>query len=256
MATTEELRLAARRFAKRFIYRTWPGFCTVCDKRVRFLVLGPWYRDQLQCDTCFSRPRERALMRTIEILYPNWRDLEIHESSPSARGASLKMRDQCKGYVASQFFEDVPPGEKRGDFFSQDLEKQTFEDESFDLVVTQDVFEHIFRPDLAIQEICRTLRPGGAHIMTVPIVNKEKPSVRRASLADGIVTHHAEPEYHGNPVGDGSLVTIDWGFDIADYLTERSGHSTTLFTINDHERGIEAEYIEVVVTRKSPAPAL
>jgi ubiquinone/menaquinone biosynthesis C-methylase UbiE len=46
-------------------------------------------------------------------------------------------------------------------------EAQSFPAESFDIVVTQDVFENLFAPDRAIKEIARTLRPGGAHIMTV-----------------------------------------------------------------------------------------
>jgi len=33
----------------------------------------------------------------------------------------------------------------------KDLEQQTFADETFDLIVTQDVLEHDFRPDLVIK---------------------------------------------------------------------------------------------------------
>ena len=92
--------------------------------------------------------------------------------------------------------------------------------------------------------------------MTVPIVNKDKPSRRRASHRDGNIVHHAEPEYHGNPVGDGSLVTVDWGYDIGDYLAFHSGTPTTIFYIDDIASGIRAEYIEVVVNRKSAVPSL
>jgi len=38
-------------------------------------------------------------------------------------------------------------------------------DESFDLVITQDFFEHVLRP---AKEIARTLKSGGAHIYAVP----------------------------------------------------------------------------------------
>jgi hypothetical protein len=37
---------------------------------------------------------------------------------------------------------------------SEDLEALTFPDESFDLVITQDVFEHVLRPAKAFAEIC------------------------------------------------------------------------------------------------------
>lgn len=117
--------------------------------------------------------------------------------------------------------------------------------------MTQDVFEHLFHPDKAIAEIARTLRPGGAHVMTVPIILKDKPSRPRATIADGEVVMHGPVEYHGNPVdSSGSLVTRDWGYDIADYLFEHSAMPTSIFYIDDMSRGIRAEFIDIVVSRK------
>lgn len=80
----------------------------------------------------------------------------------------------------------------------EDLENQSFEDESFDLHVTQDVFEHLFNPAAAFREIARTLRPGGAHIFTTPIVRNNEPTRFCAQLsAEGAVIHLSEPEYTG-----------------------------------------------------------
>ena len=141
-------------------------------------------------------------MIVIEKLYPAWRGLTVHESSPSPRGVSERFLRECPAYTTSQYDVSVPWGEThptRG-YRSENLEAQTFANESFDLVVTQDVFEHIFHPDRAIREIERTLKPGGAHIGTVPIVRKQAASRRRAALrADGSITHFETPEYHGNP---------------------------------------------------------
>lgn len=245
----------ARALARRLVYKHWPGFCPICERRVRFFAEGAWYRDQLVCNRCRSIPRNRALMRVMNTLYPNWRDLKIHEASPSGGGASGKIQRECPAYMASQYLPSVPFGTDLAGFRSEDLEAQTFADNSFDLVITQDVFEHLFRPDKAIAEIARTLKPGGAHIMSVPIVNKDRPSRRRASLDGGSIVHHAEPQYHGNPVDpNGSLVTVDWGYDIADFLQRHSGMATSLFIIDDLSQGIRAEYIEIVVGRKNCLP--
>lgn len=192
-------------------------------------------------------------MRVLAELAPDWRNLAIHESS-GCSVSSNRLRAQCPGYVATQFDPATPWGGLHPHGYrSEDLEAQTFADASFDIVVTQDVFEHLFAPDRAIAEIARTLKPGGFHICTVPIVRKAAPSVRRARRRrDGSVEHLAEPEYHGNPMDpDGALVTVDWGYDIADYLDRASGLSTTIHTIDDLSQGIRAAYIEVLVSRKA-----
>ncbi|MEM9373912.1 MAG: class I SAM-dependent methyltransferase, partial [Planctomycetota bacterium] len=94
--------------------------------------------------------------------------------------------------------------------------------------------------------------PGGAHIFTTPLVNKERPSEVWASLDDkGAVVHHHEPEYHGNPIDSkGSLVTMHWGWDICEHVERASGLHTTLVHLDDLSHGIRAEFIEVCITRK------
>ncbi len=191
--------------------------------------------------------------------YPDWQTLTIHESSPAMRGASERFRSQAANYVATQYDPTLAPGvfDKAREFRNENLEHQTFQPESFDLVITQDVFEHVFRPDLAIAEIARTLRPGGAHICTVPLTRRDEPSRRRASLVDDEVIHHLDPQYHGNPISkDGSLVTVDWGFDILEYFARHSGLATSMVLIDDIERGIRARYNEVLICRKSLPAAL
>jgi len=191
-------------------------------------------------------------MLTVEMYFPNWRSLTIHESSPGNRGASRRLSQECSSYIASQFFPDQEPGSIVGKFRCENLEALTFADESIDLHITQDVLEHVFHPSRVFSEIARTLRPGGAHIFTVPIVNKYKPSKLRTRVSDnGQVFHLEPPVYHGNPISDeGSLVAVDWGFDICRHIFESCGLFTHLVYIDDLSKGIRAEYIEVLITVK------
>jgi SAM-dependent methyltransferase len=178
--------------------------------------------------------------------------LKIHESSPAARGASKKLMDECPGYVSSQYDVSVPFGGVHPalGYRSEDLEDQTFEDASFDIVITQDVFEHLFDPIKASAEIARTLKPGGVHIFSLPIVRKSNPSARRAVRDRDSISHLAEPQFHKNPISDeGALVTIDWGFDILDILST-PGFNHSLFYIDDISQGIRADLIEILVGRK------
>ena len=91
-------------------------------------------------------------------------------------------------------------------------------------------FEHIFDPAAAFREIARTLRPGGAHVFTTPLVRKNEPTRFCTSLApDGTVIHLMEPEYHDNPLSsEGSLVTVNWGYDITNFIFETSGLFTEI----------------------------
>ena len=230
------------------------GLCSICERNVVFSSDNSWFRDFLACSKCGSIPRERALMYVIKMYYPDYKSLLLHESSPSNRGASLKLKTECANYTSSYFYPDIAAGEYHPDegIQCQDLEKLTFEDNSLDLFITQDVMEHVFDPAKAFKEIARVLKPGGAHIFTVPIINKEhKTECWAEKDSSGRVIHHHEAEYHGNPIDDsGALVTMHWGYDIADFIVNEAGTPTTIVMIDNIELGIRAEYIEVLVSRK------
>lgn len=232
------------------------GHCPTCAQDVVFVARDPWLRDHYLCSRCGSIPRERALMSTLEAYFPGWRDLVVHESSPCQRGASSRLARECPRYLPSQFFPGHAPGSMVGDFRCENLEALTFADTSIDLHVTQDVLEHVFHPARVFREIARTLKPGGAHVFTVPMVNKHEPSEIRAQVADdGRILHRKPPSYHGNPISaEGSLVTMDWGFDICRHIFEACGLFTHLVRIDDLGKGIRAEHIEVLVTVK-PGPS-
>lgn len=228
------------------------GYCPACAQEVNFVAYDAWLRDYYICTNCGSIPRERALMQVIKKYFPDWKSLIIHESSPADRGASKRLAQECQSYIPSQYF----PGHESGSVVEgmqcENLEELSFPDESIDLHVTQDVMEHVFHPERVFKEIARTLKPGGAHIFTVPLVNKNKPSKRRAEISkDSQIIHHEPTVYHGNPISEeGSLVTMDWGNDICARIFGASGLFTHIVLIDDISKGIRAEYLEVLVTLK------
>ena len=228
------------------------GYCSCCRSKTYFVSLNSWLRDNFQCSNCGSIPRNRALIQVLQKYYPNWKDLAIHESSPSGGGASALIRRHCAHYIASQYYPMHPLGSIVGEYRNEDLERQTYADGSFDVVITQDVMEHVYDPSSAFREIARTLRPGGSHIFSVPLVNKHQPTqVWATRNPDGSPNFLNEPDYHGNPVDPrGSPVTMRWGYDIAEYIKRASGFSTCIETIDDVNLGIRAEYIEILVTQK------
>lgn len=229
------------------------GHCPICARRVTFIRYGPWLRDEYRCASCGSIPRFRALILTLELLFPDWRRQTMHESSPGSP-SSDKLARECPGYTSSQFFPDVPRGGERDGVLCQDLHALTFADASFDLFVTQDVFEHVPDPDRGFAEVARVLRPGGAHVFTIPYYVGRPTLVRARLRADGSMAHFAPEDYHRNPVDpNGSLVTTEWGDDVADVIHASSGMTTTIYHYQDPGQGLLGEFLYVFVSRKRAA---
>jgi hypothetical protein len=230
-------------------WKTNYGYCPICEARTLFVAKTQWLRDFYFCLRCHSIPRQRALIQVLQTAIPHWRELIIHESSPDGP-SSDKLKSECKQYLATHLYKDVPLGTAKKEVRCENLERQTFADAQFDLVITQDVFEHVLNPGTVFREIARTLKPGGAHVFTVPWY-RWKATLVRAQELDGIIKHIEPPDYHGNPIDpDGSLVVTEWGADFCDYIFEQSKMHTDVVALHDRYRGLEAEFIEVFVSRK------
>ena len=67
---------------------------------------------------------------------------------------------------ASKKFADITDRTLRTVFCRGDGEQLPFKDASVDTVVFSEVIEHLIRPELAVWEISRVLKPGGVLIMT------------------------------------------------------------------------------------------
>ena len=79
--------------------------------------------------------------------------------------------------------------------------------------MSSDVLEHVPRLDLAFRETARVLRPGGAHLFTVP----PRPTTRaRAEVVHGKVHNLLDAEYHLDPLNPNGILTFwDIGPDLA-----------------------------------------
>ncbi|MCG8326526.1 MAG: class I SAM-dependent methyltransferase [Chitinophagales bacterium] len=59
-------------------------------------------------------------------------------------------------------------GVKNLDYQVEDALNLSFEDNTFDLIISVDVIEHVGQPERMVEEICRVLRPGGIAMVTFP----------------------------------------------------------------------------------------
>lgn len=181
---------------------TLTGCCHECGlvSRMRALV-----------DLLRSLPGPVESAYTAERLTPSFAVFE--RMFPSVVGSEFLGDDHERGHEY--------PHESGVALRHEDVTALTFADASFDLVVTQDVFEHIPEYRSAFVECRRVLRPGGRLVFTVPFFAHLDATLIRATVdADGNIDHLLPPEIHGNPVGDGSLCFQHFGWDLLDTLRE------------------------------------
>ncbi len=224
--------------------------CQLCKKRTFYYKEGALLRENKRCIRCGSIPRWRAMFDALETIAPNWQQLAIHESAPFG-ALSEKLAQKCRNYTPTHYFPDVEPGSMERGIRNENLEKQTFPDEQFDIVITQDVLEHVADPQSVFKEIARTLKPGGKHFFSIPR-DPSKPTEPRVKFRGDEIVHLKPPEYHGNPYDPaGLLVITDWGDDICELILQWAGTKTEMSPFSDdHDVTETRPAVEVFISHK------
>jgi len=235
------------------------GRCNVCGNRTIFSYQDNEnikYRNSLTCNECFTISRYRSIARGILKAIKDLRSIEsesirdlINSYSNVSSSKRLEIYDtqvpfyykscypipdmlsECKWInVQTSIFR---PQERLGVNFgpntsNQNLEQLTFLDNSFDIVVTSDVMEHVRLDDRAHQEIRRVLKPEGVYLFTVPHGRVKPEGLIRVAVTDPLDPSKdqfiLEKEYHGdaNSPEHKSLSYRVYGTNLDKYL-ERLG---------------------------------
>jgi len=196
------------------------GRCTVCGAEDDFtLPAGLPVREGLVCGGCGANNRHRALARALL-------DHAGLEGPLSALGSGPEILDtdvfggmhrtlRGRPFYRSSFFDPArgPLGcEAEPGVWNLDLTDMPFQDGAFDLVLTADVLEHVPDDRAAHREILRCLKPGGAHIFTVPYVPGWRDDRVRVRLEEGREVELLPRLYHGDPLREeGALVYREYG---------------------------------------------
>ena len=119
---------------------------------------------------------------------------------------------------------DKVPGTEYDGTQHQDIQHLTFESETFDVVMSLDVLEHVDDPVTAACEMFRVLKPGGSGILTFPFYPNQRSTIIRSRIKrDGAIENVRPARFHGNPLGGGSLVFRELSWDYISTLHERLG---------------------------------
>ena len=204
------------------------GRCNICGHETRFFYTDQaMYRESLVCGDCLTTSRYRSIARGI--LRAIWEIAGIEAESiaeldPQVEQVSLKVYDTQVPFRYGTCAYPIPdllegfewidlqtstyrPNQRMGvelgpNTTNQNLEALTYSDNSFDIVVTSDVMEHVRLDDRAHREIRRVLKPGGAYLFTVPHFRDSAQTFVRVAVIDPSDPAKdeflTEKEYHGD----------------------------------------------------------
>ena len=207
------------------------GYCFTCDREADFTTtlahgfnqpdgcIKPNWREQVVCPSCQLNNRMRASIHLFHLLCSPLADSCLYLTEQTTPLYNW-FAERYPNLVGSEFLAgnlDKYPGIR-----DEDLTRLTFGDQSFDAILSFDVFEHI--PDYlqAFHECLRCLKKDGNFFFSVPFNENARRNIVRAEIdANGEIKHLLPPEYHGNPLDpDGCLSFYSFGWELLDQLRQ------------------------------------
>ncbi len=149
-------------------------------------------------------------------------------------------------YYSSQYLPNIIPGTQiRDKVYCQNVEALSFENSTFDLVISEDVFEHVRDYKKGFSEISRVLKIGGYHIFTAPC-HFDKKTIIRIDICGPDDVYLLPPKYHGDPIRGKILAYRTFGLDIFDILSRYGFHTEVYFSkYFDQKIGVFDSYVFV-----------
>lgn len=167
-----------------------------------------------RCLKCRSTAINLSAIRVIQQSLSAVSNKSAYEMSTYGATYSYLKR-ACSEFHCSEYF----PGRKSGEWIdgvlNEDAQQLSFPDESFDLITSSQVFEHVPDDLAAYRECWRTLKPGGSLIYTVPLHDTVR-TEQVAMIVDGEIRWLSAPQFHGSRTTGPNSVPVFWRFSVRD----------------------------------------
>lgn len=162
-------------------------------------VVGENYREGFLA--AGFNPRQRAVMDLFTEAPQAWAVAEAriyaHEAlSPFA----LAFRGRYPRFLGSEYATSAAAQRALFPIPAIDILNSGFEDQCFDIVLSNDVLEHVPDLDRALAETARMLRAEGWLIATFPFLYTQATTLQKAVLEAGKIRYLTAPDYHDNPM--------------------------------------------------------
>ena len=215
------------------------GACNVCGAITRIRLAAEWFH-RAAANTV--QPRiyiTEQLTPLYKVLRKSFPNIVGSEFTPDENERS-KASWQLKAYLLA------PMAQIR----HEDVCNLAFADDSFDLIGSFDVLEHVPDYKQALSEFRRVLRVGGQLLLTAPFLNASLKTLVRAGFENGTLVHFEPPEYHGNPTipDDGVLCFYHCGWDLLDALRSAGFRSVAMLDAWGEETALFGDQNAIVAT--------
>jgi len=220
-------------------------------------LIGNNYRESLQFEGCLSR--HRAVLFLLKGLMAEQRippEAQLDLYCPEAiTPFAARLRQLFPRLRSSEYLPD-PTDPQRQNFDHQDLCNLSLDDGCVDLVICNELFEHLYDLPAALAEIARILRPDGYLISSFPFAYNSSDTIVKARHRPGSqpgLASEAElitdVEYHGDPVHPelGSLVYQIPGWDILDQARRAGLSDPAIHWIAAPSHGIVGQELPAVM---------
>lgn len=206
------------------------------------------------CPICKSTSRNRHIAKLIieknakgiSSISQIPKNMEIKIYNTEVNDSFYKILSGYGSYFCSNLFPDISPGILIGErIYCQDLERLTFQDENFDIVISEHVLEHVRKFKKAFEEIHRVLKTGGYHIFSIPFFFDRKTLFWIDTSGEEDI-QISPPEYHGDSVRGNIVAFRKFGIDLFDLLDSIGFETRVDFSkFVDKKFGIVDSYVFV-----------
>ena len=211
------------------------GVCLCCNQEVKMLIdskwggsieigkLNPNWRERIECPQCHMNNRQRLMATLVKQFLLRNKKSKVYFMEKVTPIFNWSV-SQFPGHsiVGSEYLGyDYKGGTVINGIRHEDVKNLSFKSNNLDLIVSNDVFEHVPDPFKAFQECVRVLKYDGVMLATIPFHGLEDKTIFRAELTENGVKHLLPAQFHGNPVSpEGALVFNDFGWDILEMFKE------------------------------------
>jgi SAM-dependent methyltransferase len=223
------------------------------------LLQGPNWRESLIAKGLLSR--NRAVLWLLEHLYGSLealKQLDLYLVEALGHFPQWLRRELGEERLTfSEYLTDSHMG-LNSEILHQDLCHLSFASNSFDLLLCNELFEHVKHLDLAIEEIKRVLRPGGRLVATCPLAFGQDQSIVKAVVdpQTGETQLLEEVELHGDPIRPehGSLVYRIPGWEVLTQLRDAGFAEARIHHIASWKYGVMGSDLPGVLVIEAQRP--